>query len=60
MSFEDLKEARAKRAVKENPLGKVKRGRKRTVSILETGVAESVVQMNEALEPWRAPVARMY
>jgi hypothetical protein len=61
MSFEDLEEARAKRAAKEkSSLGKVKSGRKRKVPVLETGAAGLVVQMSEAPEPWRAPVARMY
>jgi hypothetical protein len=61
MSFEDLKEARAKRAAKEKTsLGKVKRSCKRKVSVLETGAAEPAVQMGEAAEPWKAPVAQMY
>jgi hypothetical protein len=61
VSFEDLEEARAKRAAKEKTsLGKVKRGRKRKAPILETGAAELVVQMSEAAELWKAPVARMY
>jgi hypothetical protein len=52
MSFEDLEEARAKRAAKEKTsLGKVKRGRKRKVPVPEIGVAEQVVQMSEALKP---------
>ena len=58
MSFEDLEEARAKRAAKEKTsLGKVKRGRKRKVPVLDTGAAELVVQIGE---PWKAPVAQMY
>jgi hypothetical protein len=61
MSFEDLEEARAKRAVKEKTsLDKGKRGRKRKSPVLETGGAKPVVQMSETPEPWRAPVARMY
>jgi hypothetical protein len=61
MSFEDLEEARAKRAAKEKTtLGKVKHGRKRKAPVLETGVAELVVQMSEVAEPWKAPVAHMY
>jgi hypothetical protein len=61
ISFEDLEEARAKRAAKEKTsLDKGKRGRKRKSPVLETGVAKPVVQMSETQEPWRAPVARMY
>jgi hypothetical protein len=61
MSFEDLEETRAKRAAKEKTsLGKVKGSRKRKVPVLETGAAELVVQMGEAAEPWKAPVAQMY
>jgi hypothetical protein len=61
ISFEDLEEARAKRAAKEKTsLGKVKRSRKPKVPVLETGAAELVVQMGEAAEPWKAPVAQMY
>jgi hypothetical protein len=51
MSFEDLKEARAKRAAKEKTsLDKGKRGRKRKSPVLETGVAKPVVQMSGAME----------
>ncbi|KAI4262910.1 MAG: hypothetical protein L6R42_001926 [Xanthoria sp. 1 TBL-2021] len=58
---DELEEARAKRAAKEKTSsGKAKRGRKRKSPAPEAGVAEPVVQMSEALEPWRAPVARMY
>ena len=61
MSYKDLEEARAKRAAKEKTsIGKVKRGRKRKVPVLEADAAELVVQMGEAAEPWKAPVARMY
>ncbi|KAF1937031.1 hypothetical protein EJ02DRAFT_357719, partial [Clathrospora elynae] len=60
MSYEDLEEARAKRAAKEKrSLSKAKRGRKRKSPAPEAGVAEPVVQISEVLEPWRAPVARM-
>jgi hypothetical protein len=44
MSYEDLKEARVKRAARESlSLGKGKRGRKRKSPAPEAGVAESVV-----------------
>ena len=61
MSYEDLEEARAKRATTENTsLSKGKRDRKRKSPALEAGVTESAVQTSEAPVPWRAPVARMY
>jgi hypothetical protein len=73
MSYEDLEEARAKRADKEaakEAKDKGKRGRKRKSAALEADNAK-VVRMSEAPappvaedeivpEPWRAPVARMY
>jgi len=67
ISYKDLKEARAKRAVKEKATGdkgRGKRGRKRKCRAPEEG--SSVPTDNEVLEPlkapapWRAPVARMY
>ena len=67
MSYEDLEEARAKRAAKEKATaekGKGKRGCKRKSLTPEEGL--SVPTDNEVLEPvkfpalWRAPVARMY
>ena len=67
MSYEDLKEARAKRATKEKATadkGRGKRGRKRKSPAPEED--SSVPMNNEALEPvkapapWKAPVARMY
>jgi hypothetical protein len=49
MSYEDIKEARAKRAAKEQATaGKGKRGRKRKSDVLESDASEQ-----------RAPVARM-
>jgi len=62
MSYEDLNEARAKRAAKEKATaGKGKRGRKRKIPAVEAGVLEpktKVARMSEA-EPARAPVAQM-
>jgi hypothetical protein len=53
MSYEDLEEARAKRAAKEKATaGKGKRGRKRKSPAPEPAKAP--------VAPWRAPVARMY
>jgi hypothetical protein len=74
MSYEDLEEARAKRAAKEKATAsKGKRGRKRKTTAPEAGSPEpkaKVARMSEAPEPealvahmtetWRAPVARMY
>ena len=65
MSYEDIEEARAKRAAKEAIKGKGKRGRKRKISALEAGDLEPVLEpkaarMIEAPQPGRAPVARMY
>ncbi|KAF5848074.1 hypothetical protein GGP41_009307 [Bipolaris sorokiniana] len=73
MSFQDLKEARAKRAAKEHALvGKPKRGRKRKSDALEESTVlpspkPTVAQRINAPElthapvsAWRAPVARMY
>ena len=55
MSYEDLEEARTKRAAKEQAIaGKGKRGRKRK------SPAPEVAPMSEEPEPFRAPVARMY
>ena len=66
MSYEDLEEARAKRAAKKKTtLGKVKgkRGRKGRSPAPVAGTTQpdiDVTRMNVVLEPWRAPVARMY
>jgi hypothetical protein len=64
MSFEDLEEARVKRAAKDKATadkGKRKRGRKRKNPVPEVGVLEPEPEViGEAAEPWRAPVARMY
>lgn len=70
MSYEDLEEARAKRAAKEKAaMAKGKRGRKRKGEAAaveaEAGVPvpmENVMQSGEISQstPWRAPVARMY
>jgi hypothetical protein len=61
MSFEELEEARAKRAAKDKATaeGKGKRGRKRKAPAPEVDMVETEVT-GEAAEPWRAPVARMY
>ena len=59
MSYEDLEEARAKRAAKEKATadeGKGKRGRKRKSPLPEEGSSVPT----EAPRLWRAPVARMY
>jgi septum formation inhibitor MinC len=72
MSYEDLEEARAKRAAKEKATaGKGKRGRKRKSPAPEPEPEPEpeakVARMSEVPEPakapvapWRAPVARMY
>jgi hypothetical protein len=66
MSYEDLEEARAKRAAKDKAIaerGKAKRSHKREVTKQELRVLEPVTQVertSEAAGPWRAPVARMY
>jgi hypothetical protein len=72
MSFEDLEEAKARRAAKEEAAAKkAHRSRKRKGPALEADAGSSVdkgetVRVNEALAPisaatpWRAPVARMY
>jgi hypothetical protein len=63
MSYEDLKEARVKRAAKEEATaGRGKRGRKRKSAAPEAGAPEpkvKVARMIEPPEPWKAPVARM-
>jgi len=65
MSYEDLEEARAKRADKEaakEAKGKGKRGRKRKSAALEADVPEpnaKVVRMSEAPPPARASVVQM-
>jgi len=68
MSYEDLEEARWKRAAKEKATaGKGKRGRKRKSPAPEPEPEAKVARMSEVPEPakapvapWRAPVARMY
>jgi hypothetical protein len=66
ISYEDLKEARAKRAAKEkSTLGKVKgkRGRKGRSPVRDAGTPQpeiDVTRMSVVLEPWRAPIAQMY
>ena len=65
MSYEDLEEARAKRAAKEKAVaerGKATRGRKLEVTQQELGIEPitQVARMSEVAGPWRAPVARMY
>jgi len=71
MSYEDIEEARIKRAAKDATKGKGKRGRKRKSIELEADKPEpdepdepepkpQVVRIIEAPGPWRAPVARMY
>ena len=58
MSYEDLSEARVKRAAKDKASeGKGKRGRKRKSPTPEPKT--KVARMSEVPEPWRAPVARM-
>jgi hypothetical protein len=64
MSYEDIEEARAKRAAKEQAAaGKGKCRRKRKSSAEETGAPQSakakVARMSEASEPATAPVAWM-
>jgi hypothetical protein len=66
MSFEDVEEARTKRAAKEKTiLGKVKgkRGRKGKSPAPEAGTPQpgtNGARMNVVLQTWRAPVAQMY
>jgi hypothetical protein len=64
MSYEDIKEARAKHAAKEKATaGKVKgkRDRKYKCPAPEVGSSEAVLKPAKALVvPWRAQVARMY
>ncbi|KAI9771953.1 MAG: hypothetical protein M1839_002586 [Geoglossum umbratile] len=70
MSYEDLEEARAKRAAKEKAnvtAGKGKRGRKRKNLASEAEPEAKVARMSDEPEPatapvapWRAPVAKMY
>ena len=63
VSYEDLEEARAKRAAKEKATAsKKKRGNKRKHAALGTGapqVGPKVVQRDETPKPWKAPVAQM-
>jgi hypothetical protein len=64
MSYEDLEEARAKRAAKDaaKAKGKGKLGRKRKSPAPEAdvpGPKAKVARTSEAPEPVRAPVARM-
>jgi hypothetical protein len=74
MSYEDIEEARKKRAAKDATKGKGKRGRKHKSAVQETDEPEpeqemaqmieeseeEVAQTSKAPEPWGAPVARMY
>jgi hypothetical protein len=71
MSYEDIEEARIKRAAKDATNGKGKRCRKRKSIELEADKPEpdepdepepkpQVARIIEAPGPWRAPVARMY
>lgn len=66
MSFEDLEEARAKRAIKEKAaVDKGKRGRKRKSTALEADVGSSVLEdkvarTRQVLEPAKAPAPRTY
>jgi len=63
MSFEDLEEARVKRATKDKATAdksKGKRGRKRKNAAPEVGVELETEVVGEAAEPWKAPVALMY
>ncbi|KAF2726438.1 hypothetical protein EJ04DRAFT_571277 [Polyplosphaeria fusca] len=56
MSFEDLEEARAKRAEKDKVTAdKLKRGRKR-----KTPVPEAEPEPEREPTRWKAPVTRMY
>jgi hypothetical protein len=64
MSYEDIEEARAKRAAKEVMKGMGKRGRKRKSVALETGELEAeaeaeVARMIDEPVAWRALVALM-
>ena len=70
MSYEDLEEARAKRAAKDRATAvKGKRGRKRKVEAAaveaEADVTAPILNVTQSGEPsqstpWKAPVARMY
>ena len=65
MSYEDLEEARAKRAAKEVIKGKGNRGQKRKIAALDagdsgTGLESNAALMIEAPGRGRAPVAQMY
>ena len=61
MSYEDLSEARAKRAAKEKATAsKGKRGRKCKSPAAEAGSPEPRAKVARITESWRAPVARMY
>lgn len=63
MSFEDLEEAKAKRAVRDGAAArKEQRGCKRKGPALEADVVRmaKTVRVNEVLAPWRALVAWMY
>ena len=58
MSYEDLSEARVRRAAKDKASeGKGKRGRKRNSPAPKPKT--KVARMSEVPEPWRLPVARM-
>ena len=70
MSYEDLEEARTKRAAKEKAnvtADKGKRGRKRKSLAPEAELEAKVARTSDVPEPatapvalWRTPVARMY
>ena len=63
MSYENIEEARAKRAAKEVIKVKGKCGRNWKSAALEADEPEpeaKVTWIMKAPEPWRAPVARMY
>lgn len=67
MSYEDLEEARAKRAAKEKAAadkGKGKRRRKRKSPMPVEGLSvpadNGVLERVKSKAPWRAIVARMY
>ena len=65
MSYEDIEEARAKRAAKEDTRSKGKRGQKRQIVAAEEYDLEPVMELEvgrriEVPQLGRAPVARMY
>ena len=65
MSYEDIEEARAKRAAKEVGKGKRTRGQKRTIAALDADTTQTSSESNSArviedVGRGRAPVAQMY